>query len=114
VRELANGAKQTMNVARMAYAQGGRVLIGCDNITFSKEISVPHRITLWDTKTGSVAHQIALPAGLPTSVEVSPNGRYLVAMIDEGDSGLKLSAWRLDGESPEKDVGLTPPATGRP
>ena len=34
VQTLANGAKLEMNVLRMAYSQGGRVLIACDNITF--------------------------------------------------------------------------------
>ena len=69
---LANGTKQSMNVPRMVYTQGGRVLIACDNITVTKDINVPHRINLWDTATGSIAHQIALPSGLPTGVDVTP------------------------------------------
>ena len=52
VQTLANGTKRSMNVPRMAYTQGGRVLIACDNITSAKEIAVPHRITLWDTASG--------------------------------------------------------------
>ena len=59
---------------------------------------MPHRINLWDTATGAVAHQIALPAGLPYNLDVSPNGRYLVAMLEDGEAGMKLSVWRLDGE----------------
>jgi hypothetical protein len=37
---------------------------------------------------------------LPSSIDVTPNGRYLAAMLDDGDSGMKLSVWRLDGEKP--------------
>jgi RNA polymerase sigma factor (sigma-70 family) len=115
VQTLANGTKLSMNVPRMAYTQGGRVLIACDNITFAKEITIPHRINLWDTATGAIAHQIALPAGLPHGLDVSPNGRYLAAMLDDGDSGMKLSVWRIDGEMPVKGpVPTTPPASARP
>jgi WD40 repeat protein len=114
VQELAGGTKRSMNVPRMVYAQGGRVLIACDNITLAKEIAVPHRITLWDTATGSVAHQIALSAGLPSNLGVSPNGRYLAAMLDDGDAGMKFSVWRLDGESPANEPGPTPPASVPP
>jgi RNA polymerase sigma factor (sigma-70 family) len=113
VQELANGTRRSMNVPRMAYTQGGRVLIGCDNIMLAKEIAVPHRINLWDTATGALAHQIALPAGLPYNLDVTPNGRYLAVMI-EGDSGMKLSVWRLDGEVPVQEPGPTPPAVIRP
>src|SRR5260370_10645624 len=72
VQTLANGTKRSMNVPRMAFTQGGRVLIACDNITYAKEITVPHRINLWDTASGTIAHQIALPAGLPYSLAVTP------------------------------------------
>jgi WD40 repeat protein len=115
VRSLSNSMKRSMNVPRMAYTQGGRVLIACDNITYSpvKEFA-PHRINLWDTASGSIAHQIALPAGLPSSIDVSPDGRYLAAMIDEGDSGMKLSVWRLDGKTPEAEPGLPLPASAPP
>lgn len=111
VQSLTNGAKQSMNVQRMAYVQGGRVLIGCDNILPSKEIAVPHRINLWDTLTGAVAHQLALPTGLPLSLDVSPNGRYLAAMIEDGGD-LKLSVWRLDGEMAAQAPGHAAPAAG--
>jgi RNA polymerase sigma factor (sigma-70 family) len=114
VQTLTNGTKRSMNVPRMAYAQGGRVLIACDNITPAKGVAVPHRITLWDTASGSIAHQIALPAGLPSGIDVSPNGRYLAAMLDDGDAGLKLSVWRLDGEKPVTEPGPRPPASDRP
>ncbi len=113
VRTLANDTKQSMNVPRMAYTQGGRVLIACDNITPAKEVKVPHRITLWDTASGAVAHQIALPSGLPSGIDVTPDGRYMAAMIDD-DSGRKLSVWRLDGEKPAAEGGPAPPATAPP
>jgi RNA polymerase sigma factor (sigma-70 family) len=114
VQSLANGAKRTMNVPRVAYVQGGRVLIGCDNIHLSKEIAVPHRINLWDTMTGAVAHQLTLPAGLPLSLDVSPNGRYLAAMIEDGEVGLKLSVWRLDGAMAVPAPGPRAPASRPP
>jgi len=114
VQTLANGTKQSMNVPRMAYTQGGRVLIACDNITLVKEAAVPHRIALWDTARGSIAHQIALPSGLPSSIDVTPNGRYLAAMLDDGDAGMKLSVWRLDGEKPVTDPLPPRPASDRP
>jgi WD40 repeat protein len=112
VQSLANGTKQSMNVPRMAFVQGGRVLIGCDHILLSKEIPVPHRINLWDTVTGAVAHQLAIPSGMPLSLDVSPNGRYLAAMIEDGQAGLKLSVWRLDGELGVQAPGPTAPAAG--
>lgn len=111
VQTLTNGTKRSMNVPRMAYSQGGRVLITCDSITFANEIAVPHRINFWDTEDGSLAHQLAIPAGLPQTLDVSPNGRYLVAMLeDTGASSMMLSVWRLDGEHPAKEPGPTPPA----
>jgi WD40 repeat protein len=114
VQTLAAGTKRPMNVARMAYVQGGRVLVACDNITPANGVAGPHRITLWDTASGSIAHQVALPAALPLSIDVSPNGRYLAAMLDEGDAGKKLSVWRLDGAQPVTEPGPQPPAAGRP
>jgi hypothetical protein len=109
VQTLTNGATRTMNVPRMAYSQGGRVPIACDNITIAKEIAVPHRINLWDTADGSLAHQLTIPAGLPQTFDVSPNGLFLVATLEDSD-GMKLSGWRLDGQNSEKDAGPTPPA----
>lgn len=114
VQELANGMKQSMSVPQLAYAQGGRVLIACDNITPAKGVAVPHRITLWDTATGAVAHQIELPSGLPMNLAVSPNGRYLIASIDDGEAGMKLCGWRLDGVVPVRGPDAGPDATGRP
>lgn len=114
VQVLADGTKRSMNVPRMAYTQGGRVLIACENFVPGKEVAGRHRITLWDTAGGSVARQIALPAGLPLGIDVSPNGRHLAALFDEGESGRKLSVWRLDGEQPGTEPGPKPPATERP
>jgi RNA polymerase sigma factor (sigma-70 family) len=114
VQTLANGAKRSMNVPRLAYTQGGRVLVGCDNILLSKDVEVSHRITLWDTATGAVAHEIALPAGLPAGIDLSPNGRYLAAVVEGGDTGVWLNVWRLDGQMPVKMGGPTPPAASRP
>jgi WD40 repeat protein len=113
VQTLANDTKRSMNVPRMAYAQGGRVLIACDNIPAGKDNAVPHRITLWDTESGASAHQLALPAGLPSSIDVTPNGRYLAAMLDDGAAGMKLSVWRLDGEKPATEP-VGPPAAVPP
>jgi WD40 repeat protein len=113
VQTLANGAKLKMNVPRMAYSQGGRVLIACDNITFVQETAVPHRINLWDMADGSLAHQLPIPAGLPQTLDVSPNGRNLVAMLEDSE-GVKLSVWRLDGENSVKEAGPTPPAAVGP
>ncbi len=113
VQTLANGTRQSMNVPRMAYSQGGRVLIACDNITFVKEIAVPHRINLWDMADGSLAHRLTIPAGLPQTLDVSPNGRHLVMMLKDSD-GVRLSVWRLDGQHRAKQPGPKPPATVRP
>jgi WD40 repeat protein len=113
VRTLANDAKLPMNVSQMVYAQGGRVLIACDQFTGEQANTEPSRINLWDTADGSLAHQLTVPAGLPQTVEVSPNGRYLVATLKNSD-GVKLSAWRLDGKKPVKESGPTPPAATRP
>jgi len=113
VQRLANDTKLSINVPRIAYSQGGRVLIACDNITFANEIVVPHRINLWDMADGSLARQLTIPAGLPQTLDVSPNGRYLVATVEDGD-GVKLSVWRLDGKNPAKESGPRPPAAVRP
>ena len=58
----------------MAYTQSGRVLIACDNIPFAQEKAVPFRINLWDMADGSLARQLPIPAGLPQTLDVSPNG----------------------------------------
>ncbi len=113
VQTLASGTKLSMNVPRMAYSQGGRVLIACDNNTFAKEMTVPHRINLWDTADGSLVHQLPMPAGLPQTLDVSPNGRNLVAMLEDSD-GVKLSVWRLDGKKSVIEAGPAPPAAVRP
>jgi hypothetical protein len=70
------------------------VLITGDNITFAKVIAVRHRINLWDSASVSIAHQIVLPAGLPYGIDLTPNGRYLAALLDDGDSGMKLKVGR--------------------
>jgi RNA polymerase sigma factor (sigma-70 family) len=114
VQTFANAAKRSMNVTRMVYTQGGRVLIACDNITAGKEAAVTHRINLWDTAKGTLAQQLAVPAGVPTSIDVTPNGLYLAAVIDAGDGDLKLSVWRLDGNKPVREDEPAPPASGRP
>jgi RNA polymerase sigma factor (sigma-70 family) len=114
VLTLANAAKRPMNVTRMAYTQGGRVLIACDSMPVEKDTAAAHRINLWDTANGTLAHQIALPAGVPSSIDVTPNGLYLAAIIDTGDPGLKLSVWRLDGKKPATEEVPAPPASGRP
>ena len=106
--------KRAMNVPRMAYTQGGRVLIACDNSPAGKGTAVLHRINLWDTASGAIAHQLALPSGLPVSIDVTPNGRYLAALLDDGDSGRKLSVWRLDGEKPVTEAEPSLPAAVRP
>lgn len=113
VRELANTAKSAMNVRRLVFAQGGRVLIACDNAP-ARETASPHRITIWDTATGTVAHQIAAPAGLREDLDLSPNGRTLAAWIDDGASGKKLEVWRMDGESATKEAAPAPPASSPP
>jgi hypothetical protein len=86
-----------MDIARLTFAQGGRVLIACDDVLLDKKIPVPHRIYVWDTADGSLAHQIKVPAGLPKNIDVSPNGRHLVAALED-QGGIRLSGWRLDGQ----------------
>jgi RNA polymerase sigma factor (sigma-70 family) len=113
VQSFANGTKQSMNVPRIVYTQGSRVLIACDNIHSAKNVAVPHSITFWDTANGSLAHEIALPVGLPYGIDVTPNGRYLAAMLDDGETGMKLSVWRLDDEKPVTEPGPLPPASNQ-
>jgi hypothetical protein len=94
--------------------QGGRVLIVLDNTMSAKDTGAQPRVNLYDTVSGSIAHQIVLPAGMPRSIDVSPDGRYLAAMLDDGDSGMKLSVWRLDGKKPAVEEGPQAPASVRP
>lgn len=116
VRSLDNGTDLSMYVRRMAYTQGGRVLIGSDSITYIKEITVPYRINLWDTSTGKIAHQLPLPPDeLPYVVDVTPNGRYFVVSSTEWKTGaMKLSTWRLDSAIPLRATGPQPPAAETP
>jgi DNA-directed RNA polymerase specialized sigma24 family protein/WD40 repeat protein len=114
VQALSGGTNRPLNVPGMAYTQGGRVLFACDNAPSRKEAALPHRILEWDTASGAIAHQIALAAGLPYSIDVSPNGRYLVAMLDGGDTGMRLCVWRLDGGKPVPEPGPRPPASAPP
>jgi beta-lactamase regulating signal transducer with metallopeptidase domain/WD40 repeat protein len=114
VQTLTNGARRPMNVPRLAWLQGGRVLIACDNLEIANDENVPvnesrPRLHLWDTADGSLAHQIVIPAGLPQTFDVSPNGRHLVAVVEDGD-GLILSGWRLDGQDPPRETGARAPA----
>lgn len=104
VQTLTNGTEQSMSVPQLAYTQNGRVLIACDNIKVAKGEAVPHRINLWDTSNGSLAHQISIPAGLPQTLEVSSNGRYLITTLQDSDD-MKLSVWRLDGKYRVPDPG---------
>ncbi len=112
VQTLNNGTELSMNVPRLAYVQGGRVLIACDNALYEKEINVPHRIHLWDTADGSLIHQLATPAERPYNLAVSPNGRYLITMLED-DKGVSLSTWRLDGHKRAAETGPQPPAAER-
>jgi WD40 repeat protein len=113
VQTLANDAARTMDIARLAFTQGGRVLVACDDILLDEKIPVPRRIYLWDTADGSLAHQIEVPGGVPKNCEVSPNGRHLVVAF-EGSDGIKLSGWRLDGRERVKEADGTPPAATQP
>ena len=113
VQTLANDAARAMDITRLAFTQGGRVLVACDDILLDKKIPVRHRIYFWDTADGSLAHQIEVPAGLPKNCEVSPNGRHLVAALEDSE-GIKLSGWRLDGQEPVKEADGAPPAATRP
>jgi WD40 repeat protein len=113
VQTLANDTVRAMDIARLTFTQGGRVLVACDDIVLDRTIPVPHRIYLWDTADGSLAHQIDVPAGLPKSCEVSPNGRHLVVALEDSD-GIKLSGWRLDGRESVKEADGAPPAATRP
>jgi RNA polymerase sigma factor (sigma-70 family) len=112
VQTLTNGTKRLTKVPRMASTQGGRVLIAGDTVPPGKAPAVPPRITFWDTASGSVAHQIALPAGSPGDLDVSPNGRYLAVLLDDGAGGRKVGVWRLDGRMPDVESGSPPPASG--
>jgi WD40 repeat protein len=113
VRTLANRLEQSMSVPRLAYAQGGRVLIACDNNSSVKEIAKQQRVNIWDTTDGSLAHQLTIPGGLPQNFAVSANGRHLVAMLEDTE-GVKLSGWRLDGETPVQELAPGPPAATQP
>jgi RNA polymerase sigma factor (sigma-70 family) len=100
MKVLSHGTKRSMNVPGMAFTQGSRVLIACNNIPDVKEKDMPPSITLWDTAHSMIAHQIVLAGGLPSCIDAAPNGRYLVAILADGPSVRKLSVWRLGGGQP--------------
>jgi RNA polymerase sigma factor (sigma-70 family) len=108
VKSLLNGAKQSLDVPSLVFSQGGRLLVAANAIHLAQEIPVPHRIHFWDTLTGGIAHELAIPDGFPRKLGVSPDGRVLVATV-EHDGGMKLMAWVIDGESTAAD----PPAAWR-
>ncbi len=112
VKELSTGAQTSMTVSRMLYAQGGRVLIATDTSVHAKDVEVPSRVNLWDTETGQIAHRIAIASGIPQAIDIAPNGRYLLATIEDGDD-IKLSAWEI-GESKERDPNEAAPKKGGP
>jgi hypothetical protein len=62
----------------------------------------------------SLAHQFMVPGLLPAKFDLSPNGRTLVATLDDGRGGIKLGGWRLDGEAPERPPTAPAPATRQP
>jgi beta-lactamase regulating signal transducer with metallopeptidase domain/WD40 repeat protein len=113
VQTLALDAARAMDIARLVFTQGGRVLVACDDILVDNAVPVPHRIYLWDTADGSLAHQIEVPAGLPKNCEVSPNGRHLIVALEDV-GGIRLTGWRLDGRDPVKEADSAPPAATRP
>jgi RNA polymerase sigma factor (sigma-70 family) len=107
VQTLGDSVQRPMNVAQMVYTQGSRVLITSD---LGKDHALPHHINLWDTASGRVAHRITIPAGLPRHIDVTPNGRIVAVIIDVGASGMKISAWRLDGLKMAPEFGNSTPA----
>lgn len=86
-----------MSVPQMHFAQGGRVLIATDTIEVATNVPTPHRINLWDTLTGRIAHGITISSGIPKSIELSPNGRYLLATVEDVGE-MKLTAWEIAGK----------------
>lgn len=112
-KSLVKGNRVWMNVPRLLFTQGGRVLIAVDSIEVAKNVPAPHRIHLWDTQTGEIAHEIAIPSGVPKCIDVSPNGRYLIATIED-ESGLKLSAWEIGGGAADPVRSNDPPRKVEP
>ncbi len=116
VRTLDRATKpspQASHPAPMAYTQGGRVLIASGAKRTENQKPSLQTIDLWDMENGTLAHQIEIASGHVRTLDVSPNGLYLVATIEDSD-GVKLNGWRLDGTNPAKQKGPKAPAALSP
>ena len=87
--------------AGLTFADGGKALVLGNGIGLIPSIPVPHRIHVWDVRTGALLRQIDTEGGAPYSLDVSPDGNTLAATT--ADDGVSLRTWGLgkaDGPAP--------------
>jgi RNA polymerase sigma factor (sigma-70 family) len=90
-------------VAGMVFADSGKTLVFGNRVSLIESIPVPHRIHFWDLKSGKLTRQIDLKGGVPSSLDVSPDGKTLAAVTSDG--GVSLRVFDLDptnGPAPRK------------
>jgi RNA polymerase sigma factor (sigma-70 family) len=83
--------------AGMVFADAGKTLVFGNRVTLIESIPVPHRVLVWDVKSGKLKRQLAVESGTPLCLDVSPNGKTLAVVIENSD-GLSLGAWNLSTE----------------
>jgi RNA polymerase sigma factor (sigma-70 family) len=77
-------------VAGMVFADGGKTLVFGNRVSLIESIPVPHRLHVWDVKSGKLALQIDLKGGVPSSLDVSPDGKTLAIVTADGDVFLRV------------------------
>ncbi len=102
-RTLSDPAQPRVSLltAGLTFADGGKALVLGNGIGLIPSIPVPHRIHVWDVRTGALLRQIDTEGGAPYSLDVSPDGNTLAATT--ADDGVSLRTWGLgkaDGPAP--------------
>jgi hypothetical protein len=77
-------------VAGMTFADLGRTLVFGNGVHLIETIPVPHRIHFWNVRNGKLPRQIDLKGGIPSSLDVSPDGKALAVATADGGMSLRV------------------------
>lgn len=93
VRAVDDGAKHSMITSGLTFTSDGLTLIACNSVTVNEnKLKIPHRLHFWEVATGKLIRQLAMPIYRPRYLDLSPDGRYLVAYL-ESNADTVLAAW---------------------
>jgi hypothetical protein len=90
--ELSDSARPRVpqTVAGVTFTDSGKTLVFVNRVGLIETIPVPHRIHFWDVKSGELTLQIDLKGGVPSSLDVSPDGKTLAALTADGGVSLRV------------------------